>query len=172
MKESSCKAAAVSRMEIRNYANGFRKRLHLENERRIDIVFLFEHVFPLIFQKENFLVEIMPKEEMGNNQGLTIPRDGRIFIREDVYEGACRGNGRDRFTMAHELGHFLLHNALTGLGRSSGSIPVYCDPEWQANAFAGEFLMGHEIIKDMCPEEIAEQCSVSLAAARVQKSKQ
>ena len=52
MKESSCKAAAVSRMEIRNYANGFRKRLHLENERRIDIVFLFEHVFPLIFQKE------------------------------------------------------------------------------------------------------------------------
>ena len=89
MKESSCKAAAVSRMEIRNYANWFRKRLHLENERRIDIVFLFEHVFPLIFQKENFLVEIMPKEEMGNNQGLTIPRDGRIFIREDVYEGAC-----------------------------------------------------------------------------------
>ena len=52
MKESSCKAAAVSRMEIRNYANWFRKRLHLENERRIDIVFLFEHVFPLIFKRK------------------------------------------------------------------------------------------------------------------------
>ena len=32
-----------------------------------------------------------------------------IKIREDVYERAIKGYGRDRFTLAHELGHFLMH---------------------------------------------------------------
>lgn len=46
---------------------------------------------------------------MGAKHGETIPSENRIRIREDVYERACNGYGRDRLTMAHELGHLLLH---------------------------------------------------------------
>ena len=111
---------------------------------------------------------------MGNNHGLTDPRTGKIFIREDVYEGACHGIGRDRMTLAHELGHFLLHDGIAlGLARVGNDehVPTYCDPEWQASAFAAEFLMDHDIIRLMTPEEVAEKCGVSLQAARFQKSK-
>ena len=111
---------------------------------------------------------------MGNNHGLTDPKNGKIYIREDVYEGACNGVGRDRLTMAHELGHYLMHrDVATGLARvgDGEEIPTYCDPEWQANAFAGEFLMGSEVIKNMSVREVAERCGVSYQAAGVQKSK-
>ena len=52
--------------------------------------------------------------------------------------------------MAHELGHLLLHRVETiTLAREDGDIPPYKDPEWQANAFAGELLAPYEYIKDM-----------------------
>ena len=36
--------------------------------------------------------------------------------------------------MAHELGHLLLHRVETiTLAREDGDIPLYKDPEWQAN---------------------------------------
>jgi Zn-dependent peptidase ImmA (M78 family) len=38
-----------------------------------------------------------------------MPQDSLIILREDVYEGAHAGNGRDRMTVAHEIGHLLMH---------------------------------------------------------------
>lgn len=32
-----------------------------------------------------------------------------IRVRSDVYERACENHGRDRFALAHELGHYSLH---------------------------------------------------------------
>lgn len=52
---------------------------------------------------------VLTKYDMGNNHGLTDPVEKTILIREDVYENALRGNGRDRFTIAHELAHYLMH---------------------------------------------------------------
>lgn len=174
MSEERYRANPVSRMDIRNYAKALRKGLHLEAAEYVDIVRLMEYVFPEAFKRYNFSFEVLTKEELGRNHGLTDPRSGKIFIREDVYEGACRGNGRDRLTIAHELGHFLLHDGITlGLARVGvdESIPTYCDPEWQASAFAGEFLMDHDIIKSMSPEEVANRCGVSYQAACFQKRK-
>lgn len=174
MEEVRYKAHPTSRWEIRKYAQQIRKVLGLENTEYVDIVALMEGVFPLILGDDHFSVEIIEKERMGNNHGLTDPQNGKIYIREDVYEGACRGIGRDRLTMAHELGHFLMHKDIaTGLARvgNGEEIPTYCDPEWQANAFAGEFLMDHEVIKNMTVKEVVHRCGVSYQAAGVQKSK-
>ncbi len=33
-------------------------------------------------------------------------RTGHIRIKESVYERACNGEGRDRMTIAHEIGHY------------------------------------------------------------------
>lgn len=89
---------------------------------------------------------------MGGLHGLTDPKTGDMYIREDVYNGACQGKGRDRFTIGHEFAHLLLHdNLVLGLARVDKNIKVeiYRDPEWQANVFAGEFLIPTDCIGGM-----------------------
>lgn len=174
MTKSRYKAEPLSRKQIRMYAKSIRATLGLTDCTRIDIVRLAEIVFPELFAKDGFSFEILTREEMGSDHGLTDPSTGRVMIREDVYDQACQGMGRDRLTIAHELGHFLLHDGVTlGLARAgeNENIPPYRDPEWQASAFAGEFLMDADIIRNMTVPEIAEQCGVSTEAAAYQKSK-
>lgn len=174
MIEGQYRVQPLSRQDIRCYAKGLREMLRLSEVKYIDIIRLMEYIFPKVFKKDNYSFEIRTKEEMGQNHGLTDPRAGKIYLREDIYERACRGAGRDRFTAAHELGHFLLHDDVdVGFARISKNeyLPPYCDPEWQANAFAGEFLMDHDVIRDMTPTEIVSACGVSYAAACFQKKK-
>ena len=168
MSEGHYKARPLSRNQIRMYAKGLRKMLGLENAEYIDIIGLVENVLPGLFSGSPLSVDIIDKKTLGNNQGLTFPEKGKMLIREDVYEGACHRNGRDRMTIAHELGHYLLHDDL-GLARTEGNVPTYCDPEWQATAFAAEFLMDHDVIAHMSVEEVMEKCGVSYSAACYQK---
>ena len=72
--------------------------------------------------------------------------------------------------MAHELGHLLLHRIETiTLAREDGDIPPYKDPEWQANAFAGELLGLYEYIKDMSIIDIASHYGITEKAASIQR---
>ena len=108
---------------------------------------------------------------MGHRHGLTYPNKHRILLREDVYDGACMGRGRDRFTVAHEIAHLLMHEGVDPqyARKESGiAVPRYLDPEWQSDAFAGYFLMAPTAIHGMDAHEIAEHCGVSYEAARVQ----
>jgi len=53
--------------------------------------------------------------------------------------------------------------------RSTGSIKAYNDPEWQAKAFAGEFLVAaHLVHKFKTIREVAEGFGVSIQAAEYQ----
>jgi Zn-dependent peptidase ImmA (M78 family) len=108
---------------------------------------------------------------MGDQHGLTRPELKEMWIREDVYEGARRGVGRDRFTIAHELGHYLLHNE-PGLARTmnpKGSLPAFKCSEWQANSFAGALLIPTDVAQALKnAHAIAETCGVSVDAAGVQ----
>ena len=132
----------------------------------VDIVKVFEYILTQIGVE----FEIVPKHEMGTKHGETIPSENRIRIREDVYERACNGYGRDRLTMAHELGHLLLHRAETiTFAREDGDIPPYKDPEGQANAFAGELLAPYEYIKDMSVIDIARYYGITEKAASIQR---
>ena len=132
----------------------------------VDIVKVFEYILTQIGVE----FEIVPKHEMGTKHGETIPSENRIRIREDVYERACNGYGRDRLTMAHELGHLLLHRAETiTFAREDGDIPPYKDPEWQANVFAGELLAPYEYIKDMSVIDIARYYGITEKAASIQR---
>lgn len=79
---------------------------------------------------------------------------GPIFcqVRADVYDRATRGEPRDRFTLAHEVSHVLLHyqTLLSDPGAmfrdtdvmkpseraAAASLKVYEIADWQANAWA------------------------------------
>jgi Zn-dependent peptidase ImmA (M78 family) len=165
-------AAPRSRNELSEFAKMVRKVTEMENVLYFPIINFMESVLPQIFPE--FYLVIGTQKEMGNRHGITCRDENYIMIREDVYDGACRGEGRDRFTCAHEVGHFLLHsNSSVKLARLEKGLKIkpYEDPEWQANAFAGELLVPNYLVKGMKAIKISLDCGVSVEAARIQISK-
>lgn len=116
--------------------------------------------------------EVRELHEMGCDHGRTFPDKGRIWIREDVYERAAVGEGRDRFTMCHEMGHLLLHRGVA-LSRIDPEQPpkTYCNSEWQADKFASFLLMPRSLLIDRPSiAEAQQKFGVSFDAANARRS--
>ena len=162
------KVAPASRRSLRALATHLRTQIGVESAYFPILEFIdlgLGHHFP------ELIVDVVPKSDMPVEHGVTMPDQQIILIREDVYEGAANGRGRDRFTLAHELGHLILHTGVP-LSRSSLDHKPYEDSEWQANTFASELLMPVEASRRCYPNtsELAELCGVSSDAARVRFS--
>jgi len=95
-------------------------------------------------------------------EAVTIPSSApgqpiEIIFDEEVIARMVDLEGRARFTGAHELYHGLVHanelkTKLSDGPRPEGlyrvqDVPRYCDPEWQANVFAGAFLMPEPAVR-------------------------
>lgn len=162
------KATPTSREELSNMANRLRSILGLNKTLYIPIVELLEFIFPQI--DKNFDYEIVEQDKLPKGTyALTYPDDGKILIRSDVYEEACSGKARARFTIAHELCHYLIHeSANISFARTVEEIPAFMNPEWQANVFAAEFLIPKDLIKGMTIDEVVKSCGVSYQCASIQ----
>ena len=138
----------------------------IDESGRIDIMAVLEF--------NNIHYSYKPDEEMGQILGLTMS-NGDIFLRESIGDGAIIGDGRSRFTVAHELGHYAMHKDHIGLARPvSSSTKVYCNAEWQANEFAGALLLPNElIIKNghLSVEQLADKFGVSIECAQTRINK-
>jgi hypothetical protein len=163
----------MSRKQIRGIAANIRKinkELTGQDDPYFPIVEFLDVTLPRHY--EDFSLEILEPVFMGDAHGLTYPDEDRIQIRLDVYQRAHQGQGRDRMTMAHELGHLVLHTGL-GLARMapSGDIKPYHSSEWQASALAGELLVSYEHIGNCCSAlEAAMKFGVTTEAANLQWS--
>lgn len=106
--------------------------------------------------------------EMGTAEGYTCPRGKFIELREDVYRLACKGDGRARFTTAHELGHLVLHvNIPLSRALPHQSIKPFRSAEAQANQFAAEILMPPRFFRmDDDPITVMARHGVSYEAAQ------
>ncbi|WGE89608.1 ImmA/IrrE family metallo-endopeptidase [Actinobacillus arthritidis] len=117
---------------------------------------------------------IIPDHEMKGILGLTLP-SGDILLRQSVYDGACDGNGRDRFTIAHEIAHAIMHKEHIGLARPvEKSTKIFCNAEWQANEFAGRLLLPDnyiELYKGSSVGDIAEMFGISYECAQIRINK-
>lgn len=108
--------------------------------------------------------------------------DGSIIIRSEndfeIFLPTHTSPLRDRFTVAHELGHYVLHYLWAK--RSNPKLgPVYATrygsdrSEWEANWFAAAFLMPESDVKEVCENqgasvaEIAGAFCVSTSAAEI-----
>lgn len=158
-----------SRKQLRALATILREYLGLKNEIFFPIVELLD-VMCELFPK--FSYEIVPDSTFPDNvHADTDVMSQHIRIKESVYEGAADGNGRDRMTIAHEIGHFF---TLCFCGFKfqrnfkKEKIPAYKSPEWQAKCFAGELLVDYDLVRNMQPYEIVEKCGVSYEAAYYQ----
>lgn len=167
MRSNGFKVRPLSTETISSTANEIRNQLHPSTSHFIDIVRVLEINLPLLIP--DFEFEICTVDELGSDHGRTYPDQMRIEIREDIYEGAIWGQGRDRFTLAHELGHLVLHQDVPFTHNTTNSLnmKIYENSEWQADIFASAFLMPDELIKNCTNiDEIAQKCKVSVSAAR------
>lgn len=120
--------------------------------------------------------------DAGRISGMLTTTDRTIWV--DRLESE-RSQGRRRFTVAHELGHWLLH-AQRGDKKNferfcrAPDLDPGADPakqEREANAFAAELLMPEEIISTIAPEcgfnlgLLAAQFDVSIPALELRLAK-
>jgi Zn-dependent peptidase ImmA (M78 family) len=162
-------APPASRQNLREAAFNLRKTLGLENQLYFPVVEFLEFAMPQLIP--DFEYEILPVEQMGNKHGETQPDNRKIALRADIYERAVNGEGRDRFTVAHEIKHCLFDDSeRVKLYRVAPDYVIkrYVDPEWQADAFAGELLIPYHLMRGLSIDEIVRKCGVTKSAAQTQ----
>lgn len=132
-----------------------------------DIVRFVELTLPRLDESTTFAIS----DDLGHGiHACTDVRARCVMIRPEIYRRAVAGHGRDRMTLAHEVGHLLLHTEVQ-LARRIGTRPIqaFRDPEWQAKCFAGELLISRRHYpKDINPEEAANLFGVSVESVIVQ----
>ena len=166
-------AAPLSRKDIRQIALTFRRYFGAENEPHFDVIWALEtieHWWP------GFNYEIVDDScfEDLRVQAQTDFGAKCVQVRRTVYDRACAGNGRDRMTVAHELGHVvLIEPCCVNLYRrqGEGKLEAFRDPEWQAACFAGELLAPAHLVRGWDASAVAAFCGISRKAAEYQLRK-
>ena len=101
--------------------------------------------------------------------GNMVGNDAFSFRRMIFYDD-MQPRTRQRFSVAHELGHILLHQQ-SGATLYNREISPNDDPkETEANIFASRILAPICVLHYLnlnTPEEIAEACDISLVAAQI-----
>ena len=166
------KAQPTSKQEISDYARSLRSVCGYEHKNQFPVVHFLELILPRLFP--DFNLEIAEVEELPFKEGETLPGTNTIRLRRDVYEAACNSDGRARFTVAHEIGHFLLHtpDSIVLCRMEEGQkLRTFEDPEWQANYFASELLAPIYLARGMNKHQVMEEFLLSERAASVVVSK-
>ncbi|MBR9900802.1 MAG: ImmA/IrrE family metallo-endopeptidase [Rhodospirillales bacterium] len=170
MSEISLIAPPISRPRLRAVAQGLRDLVQPKGDKFVDVVQILESGF-LGLIAPGFEWRITDRHELPLEHGLTDFSEKFVIIREDVYEGAIAGQGRDRLTVVHEIGHAILHNEVKLARPATNAVSPkrYQCPEWQANCFAGEFLLDvRELTAPLSIEQISQEFGVSVLAAKIQ----
>lgn len=118
-------------------------------------------------KSESFLTGIGLAALLRETDGLSIRLQGKYYI---FYRGDMTP-GRQRFTVAHELGHIVLGHLDEQTHTTRNREPQKDDApiEQMANVFASRLLAPACVIHDLnasTPERISELCDISLTAAR------
>ena len=170
----------MSRAAIRSYAMKIRRLLGYKDTDYVNAPKLFDKLTILFAERGlDFDYRIMPDDDeifYKREEAYTDTSTGIIYIKESVMEQACRRSfRRGAFTLIHELGHYLLHylqsDARLARVDDDVEVPVYCDPEWQADTFASEFLMPFVECVRLGAEEIRSKYHISRKAAEVRFNK-
>jgi hypothetical protein len=168
-------------LEVREHAKTLRRSLGWANAERVDPL-LLETAGEIwtVRGKKPFALEFASDAEMPGDSGLTVYDRSKIVVKipRRVRHRAFMGDGYARYTVAHELGHAVLHvdKLMEGaaLPRRHGGnvsvpwIPKFKSAEHQAMVFAGAFLINDDTARALSSaDEVSVQAGVSLTAARI-----
>lgn len=102
--------------------------------------------YPLNYAVDELEVEAQAQFDPHNREFV-------VKLREDTYNALEIEEDRARFSLAHEIGHVVLHarqlmrlsriphEMTAALYRGEPGHPIYRDTEWQAHAFGAALLM-------------------------------
>ena len=170
--QTAYKALPTSKKRIEEYVQQLRSHCQLDNVFPFPIMHLLEHLLPQMFPDMTLMLETV--EDMPLVEGETMPGTNTIHIREDVYYAACAGDGRARFTVAHEIGHFLMHtpDSIVLCRLEPGTVlKPFENPEWQADYFAGYLLALTEDAMGLSKKQLIQKFQLSEKAAKVTLSR-
>lgn len=168
-------------LQVREYAKTLRSFLGWADADRVDLLEL-ETATEIwtINGKKPFRLQIVSDAEMPEDSGLTAYDGSTIVVKipRRIRYKAFLGDGYARFTIAHELGHAVLHldKLMQGAAlprRQSGNviyawIPKSRSAERQAMIFGAAFLINDETARGLAsPEEISVQAGISQQAAGI-----
>jgi Zn-dependent peptidase ImmA (M78 family) len=169
-------AKSYSDVELRKLASALRSYFGTANSSRVDILVCLRTGFIWTIRGiKRLIYEICPDDKMGADDAQTEYHGDAITIRvkSSVHAAAAAGMGRARFTLAHELGHAVLHDGMTR-ARHTGTVgsqtrkweKAYEAPERQANIFAISFLVNDPVAETLSSAmEISDRFGISLEAA-------
>ena len=165
MTGSIFRVSSRSTENIAAIAMDIRAHLGVEGEPHFNVIGLLED---LLYQEwDQVRFEVCDSEEMDGAEGHTCPAGTFIALREDVYRGACNGDGRARFTVAHELGHLVLHAKQPLRRAAAGELKPFQSSEWQADMFAAQLLMPAQFFSWVDNEQsVMRRHGVTHSAAR------
>jgi hypothetical protein len=98
-----------------------------------------------------------------------------VSVKQSVQQDAIWGDGRSRMTLAHELGHGVLHwgDPLYRSSAAAGATSISKlrpedSAEHQAKVFASAFLIDDAVVEELrSPEEVSLEFLVSYEAAKL-----
>jgi Zn-dependent peptidase ImmA (M78 family) len=170
------RADSLKNSELRYYAKKARASFGAADHSRVDVldcvkrpsIWTLRGARPLKF-------EIRSDADMGDDDGKTIFNNGAITIaiKRSVYHAAYLGEGRARNTIAHELGHAVLHDGPQMSRRATGNVrPGWLRPfesaEHHANVFAAAFLINDSVATALSSsDDISIEFGISLESASI-----
>ncbi|MCL4672435.1 MAG: ImmA/IrrE family metallo-endopeptidase [Sphingomonadaceae bacterium] len=156
--------APRTRRQIEAIANAVREHLGIRSGGRIAMQPILE--FALDDLVEGAYYDIVNDAELGGAEGMTRGTEPVILLSASCYMRLGRSDNRARMTVAHELGHLLLHSGRHVFHFEEPLNDPRFDPEWQADEFAAALLMPREAFSQMkTVQQAMATFGVSKAAA-------
>lgn len=165
---SGMKVAPTSYAKLEKAANELRPalprvRTGAHTQFKLDGWRILEQTLP----KAGFQYSIAGKHELQDCAAFTIPEQGLIVIRDDVYSGLFEDAPFSHSTVVHELAHIALGHAITlHRGAVLGQHQFFEDSEWQAKALTAAIMMPVEACQQArSAQHLAEMCGTSEQSA-------
>jgi Zn-dependent peptidase ImmA (M78 family) len=153
--------------KIKEKAETVRQKLGVD---RLDAPDMTEVLRQLKLKSKSFDF-VMDLEETALSPDAVMDNDTNILhIKKSVFLNAKAGIGRDRFTIAHELGHFFIGHVGANQRNKNGYFYSTKQQvlEKEANQFASHFLVPFEKSSNLTdPQMIAEYFQVSFEMAQI-----
>lgn len=157
------KVPAKTEAEIERAAKQLRDLLGVGDSGRIKAVKVIEDGFTHI---RGDYFHVVDDHLMEGDLARTYPDRFYMEISNSIYEAAIANDGASNYTLAHEIGHQILHRNIDpsfAFAKTQPKYESYFNSEWQADCFADYFLMPTYDVKATCTtvDEIMERYCVS-----------
>lgn len=172
---------SLKNSDVRAIAKKLRNYYGVDSEERIDILaFVKRNSVLTVDGEKRLILNIASDSDMAINDGAT-SYDGTaitISIKRTIHHRAYMGDGYARNTIAHELGHAVMHYETMSHGakmarrtignKTPGWLKFYESAEHQAKVFAPAFLINEDLAKTLSSAtEISVRFGVSQQCAEI-----